>query len=72
MPKLFKPRGALGDNSMERLVGFLIVIPSAQELAKGWDAEHEGSQCWKQRAMLEFETLRDHHPQSIQATGRSG
>jgi hypothetical protein len=39
-----KPWGALGDNSMERLEGFWVVIPSAQESAKGWDVKHEGSQ----------------------------
>jgi|AntRauTorckE6833_2_1112554.scaffolds.fasta_scaffold107068_1 hypothetical protein len=71
-PNPFNPRGALGDNAVERLVGFLIVIPSEQELAKGWDAEHEGSQRLNKLAMSEFETLRDNHPKPIQTTGRSG
>jgi hypothetical protein len=57
---------------MERLEGFLIVIPSGQELAKAWDAEHEGSQRLNKLAMSEFETLRDNHAKTIQTKGRSG
>jgi hypothetical protein len=43
-PNPFNPRGALGDNAVERLVVFIVVIPRARKLAKGWGAEHEGSQ----------------------------
>ena len=71
-PNPFNPRGALGDNAVERLVVFIVVIPRARKLAKGWGAEHEGSQRLNKLAMSEFETLRGNHPNPFNPKGALG